>query len=86
MGKGASFSYVIPVEDPDCYADGSLSDRHFLKAVFMSLISPYHNKNIPVYISRNKLRAYELSYEANSWASLAFGTETSKELSLHGVR
>jgi len=86
MGKGASFSYVIPVEHPDCYADSSLSDRHFLKAVFMSLISPYHNKNIPVYICRNKLRAYELSYETNSWTSLAFGTETSKELSLHGVR
>jgi hypothetical protein len=23
MGEGASLSYVIPVEDPDCYADSS---------------------------------------------------------------
>jgi len=61
MGKGASFSYVIPVVDPDCYADSSLSDRHFLKAVFMSLISPYHNKNLHMYVRRNKLRAYEHS-------------------------
>jgi hypothetical protein len=60
MGKGASFSYVIPVVDPDCYADSSLSDKHPVKAVFRSLISPYHNKNLPKYICpRNKLRAYE---------------------------
>jgi hypothetical protein len=70
MGKGASFSYVIPVVDPDCYADSSLSDSHFLKAVFMSLISPYNNKNLPMYICRSKQNPCIRTFVRNQFLGL----------------